>query len=271
MSRRSISALALGSLLIALCGCSAPTIDSSTQETAKASAQKIRESLPDQDRERFDKALFVVMMNSVAGDKSLLELASADPEQMKVDALAKLDGKSAEEIFALADAIKEERAQAERVQALAEIAELEKKKEQAMLAAVGLAKFEVTRSRHYLQPQRYGSPEPLIEMSVKNNTGKPVSRAYFRGVVSSPGRSVPWIEDDFNYAIPGGLEHGEAADWSLAPNMFSDWGRQTPGDAVLILTVTRLDGADGEALFDSGAFTPEMAVRLESLKSSYSN
>ena len=27
----------------------------------------------------------------------------------------------------------------------------------------------------------------------------------------SPGRSVPWLKEDFNYTIPGGLEPGEGS------------------------------------------------------------
>jgi len=60
---------------------------------------------------------------------------------------------------------------------------------------------------------------------------------------------VPWVEDDFNYQIPGGLEPGEEARWKLSPNMFSDWGKvDAPPEAVLTVTVLRLDGADGEEM-----------------------
>lgn len=269
MNKRLWCLVPVIALTLAIVGCSPPAVDSSSEEAAKASVEKIRESLPDADKERFDKALFAVMMNSAMGDKSLLEMAAADPEQMKTQALARLDGKSADDIFQMADQIRADRLQAERMQALAEIAELEKKQQDALAAAAGLSKFEVTRSRYYKQPQRYGRPEPVIELSVSNNTGSAISRAYFKGVVASPGRSVPWIEDEFNYEIPGGIESGESVDWSLAPNMFGDWGRDTPPDAVLTVTVTKVDGADGEALYDSSAFTAEMAARLASLKESY--
>lgn len=62
---------------------------------------------------------------------------------------------------------------------------------------------------------------------------------------------MPWLKDTFNYSIPGGLEPGEEAKWSLAPNMFSDWGRvEMRADMVLTVRVLRLDGADEEVLFD---------------------
>ena len=62
------------------------------------------------------------------------------------------------------------------------------------------------------------SYKPIIELTVRNNTGHPVSRAYFEGVLSTPGRSVPWIKDSFNYQISGGLEPNEESTWRLAPN-----------------------------------------------------
>jgi hypothetical protein len=267
---RGHSLICLVVAAIVLVGCTDPTIDSSSDEAAKQSAQQIRESLPAEDRERFDKALFTVTMNAAVGDKSLMEIAASDPDQLRAKALERLDGKSAEDIFRMADEIRAERREQERLQAVAEIAELEELQQAAMAATAGLSEFKVLRSRYYKQPQRYGRPEPVIELSVSNGTGKAVSRAYFKGVVASPGRSVPWIAEDFNYEIPGGIEPGETAEWSLAPNMFSEWGRETPEDAVLTVTVVRVDGADGEPLFDSGAFSPDMAVRLQKLKESYS-
>lgn len=99
-----------------------------------------------------------------------------------------------------------------------------------------------------------------------NATGVAVSRAYFRGVLKSPGREIAWLQDDFNYAISGGLEPGETAKWSLEPNMFSDWGTvDAPNDAILLLTVTRLDGPNEEPIFDTSEWDSEQDERLEKL------
>lgn len=262
----------IGSLVVlvtALAACSAPTIDGSSDQAARESAQRVRESLPEGQRDDFDNALMAVTMHSAFGDKSLLEIAASNPEQAKANALARLDGKTAEEVIKMADAIRADRLEAERRQALAEIVELEEKQRAAEAAAAGLAKFEVTRSRYYKYRDRYIGAKPVLELTVVNNTGHAISRAYFQGVVSSPGRSVPWIDDRFNYEIPGGLEPGETAEWSLAPNMFSDWGRDTPDDTVLTVKVLRLDDAQGKPLFDVTAFSEEMQSRLVKLKESY--
>ena len=98
-----------------------------------------------------------------------------------------------------------------------------------------------------MREKEYMGNQPIIELTVENRTGQAISRAYFEGTLASPNRSVPWHKDTFNYSISGGLEPGEKAAWSLAPNMFSGWGKiEAPADAVFTVTVERLDGADGE-------------------------
>jgi hypothetical protein len=94
-----------------------------------------------------------------------------------------------------------------------------------------------------------------------------VKRAHFVATLASPGRSVPWLKDDFSYEISGGLEPGESAEWHLAPNMFSDWGKvDAPADAVLTVQTVKLEGANGEIL--DGSFSDEDQKRLDALKKS---
>ena len=112
--------------------------------------------------------------------------------------------------------------------------------------------------------------QPIIELTVKNGTSEAVSRAYFEGTLASPKRSVPWHKDTFNYGISGGLEPGEEASWSLAPNMFSDWGKiDAPKDAVFTVTVEQLDGPDGEPIYSTRAFSEHDQERLDELKKEY--
>jgi hypothetical protein len=56
----------------------------------------------------------------------------------------------------------------------------------------------------------------------------------------------------------------------LAPNKFSEWGKiNAPAGAVFTVTVTRVNGADKEALFDASGFTEQDDSRLEDLKKKY--
>lgn len=261
--------LAAACIIVLLAACAKPTIDASTDEAMKASVAKVRESLPEGKRDEFDKAVELVALSQL--DFKTLMTDGATGANTTVGRMkSSLNGKTGAEVIAEGKRIEEERKAKERVQALAEIKELQEKKSSAESAKVELAKFQVIRSRFYKQKREYLGEQPIIELSVRNGTGHPVSRAYFAGTLASPSRSVPWMKDTFNYSISGGLEPGEEASWSLAPNMFSDWGKvEAPADAVLTVEVEKLDGADGNTLFSTRDFTDRDEDRLKRLMAEY--
>lgn len=263
----------LGFLFIALSivGCSKPKIDASSNATMKASIEKVRESLPEQERQKFDNALTILAFNQV-NMKDLFAEAATGPGNFENKVRDSLDGKTGEQVIAEANRIQAEREVRQRKQALAEIRELEEKRKKAATAREELQKFQVLRSRFYMEKQEFMGKQPIIELKVKNGTSKAVSRAYFRGTIASPNRSVPWYQDSFNYSIPGGLEPGEEATWKLAPNMFSGWGNvNAPADAIFTVTVEQIDGADGKSIYSVREFTKEDHERLEKLKKDYSD
>ena len=116
-------------------------------------------------------------------------------------------------------------------------------------AAAGL---EVLTAMFYWDEDDF-MPEPIIEISVRNGTKHPISRAYFHGTLVTPGRTVPWVDEDFNYTIAGGLEPGETAEWRLVVNQFGAWQKAPRGREDLVLKVTpiRLDDAEGNPIKDS--------------------
>ena len=133
-----------------------------------------------------------------------------------------------------------------------------------------LEAFRIIDAKLYRSEDSIGMKKPVIELIVQNNTGIPVKRAYFRGVLTSPGRSVPWIDDTFNYEISGGLETGEKVTWKLAPNMFGEWARvEAPADAVFTVTLQRLDGADDKELFSQADFSEAKNKRFAELEEKY--
>lgn len=150
---------------------------------------------------------------------------------------------------------------------------LEDKKAYVEHAQEELKKIIILSAQFSQQEQKYSSyRQPIINLHVKNTTGKAISRVYFIGIVKSPGREIPWIKESFNYQIAGGLESGEEAKWSLAPNMFSAWGKtDVPKDAKIELTVERFDGADDKAIASMQDFTEKNKERLQELKAKYSN
>ena len=265
---KSITILIIGALLF-LSACSKEkTIDVSSDEAIKSSIQKLKEDLTPEDKEKFEESIKLLAFDG----RNLFELA-ADPDGVIRKMKDRLDGKTAAEVIAEAEKLRLEKEKVrvefeikEQKQIAAEIAELEGEMKAAKVAKEKLKDFEVVRSRFYFNEEGYAI-DPRIELTVKNGQGEAVSRAYFYGVLATPGRSVPWISEDFNHSISGGLEPNEEATWKLTPSMFSAW-RKAPkdrSDMVLTVTVTRLDGADGEPLYD-GEFSEYDQDRLEELK-----
>ena len=237
------------------CGASNAKIDASSDETLKDSIAAAKDNLTPEQRKEFEEALKILAFSDVG---NLFELA-ADPDSIQRQLEDKIDGKSPLEIIEAAKQVKTERAKKQREHAAGEIAELKKKiqelnvKQQAAQTAENdLKNFTIERSRFYFDKQGF-STGPIIELTVKNNTAHPVSRAYFKGVLGTPGRAVPWVEETFNYSISGGIEPGESDTWKLSPNMFGKWGSapKDRDDMVLTVTTYRIDGADDKPIFDS--------------------
>ena len=254
---------------LALSGCGEPKLDGTSEEAMKASVAQVASKLPAEKKDKFEKAVQIVAFSKVSF-KDVVSGKQA-PESIASKMFAELNGKTADEVIASADLIIEERKAREREQAVAEIHELTAKLSAADDAKKELLKFSVVRSRFYLRDKEYSSnKEPIIELQLNNGTTYPVSRAYFKGTIASPGRAVPWLVEDFNYSIAGGIEPGESAEWTLLPNMFSKWGKvAAPADAVFTVEVTRIDGADGKALFNSEGLGEREQKRLADLKQKY--
>jgi PBP1b-binding outer membrane lipoprotein LpoB len=255
--------------VMAVTGCSDPTIDASSEAKMKESVANVRESLPEAKRSDFDQAVQLIAFSQI-DMKSLFANGDADAGDMEGKMRDALNGKTAAQVLAQAEEIQAERKAREKEQALAEIRELVAKREKAEQAKQQLDKFQVVRSRFYMRERQYLGKQPIIELTVKNGTDQAISRAYFSGTIASPDRSVPWHEDQFNYSISGGLEPGEEASWTLAPNSYSDWGKvNAPADAVFTVMVEKLDGPDGEALYSTRDFSERDQERLAELKQQY--
>ncbi|MBF8728703.1 DUF6694 family lipoprotein [Pseudomonas putida] len=254
-----------------LSGCGDPKIDGSSEEAFKKSISKVAESLPEENRKQFSSDVMMLAFQNM--DMGKVMSGKQTPEDVSGSMRLSLSGKTAAEVSAEAARVREARAMREKEQALSEISDLMDKKRKSELAKVELEKFEVVKSRYYKRKAEYSfMDDSVIELSVKNGTDKAVSRAFFKGTISSPGRSVPWLVDEFNYSIAGGMEPGESQSWSLAPNSYSDWGKvNPPKDAILTLEVVGLNGADGKPLFGDGEFTERDADRLESLRKKFPN
>lgn len=205
--------------------------------------------------------LFATRATEFAEDmsKSIEEASVSDP-----------DSGSTDKPESIADAMKRGFEEAERESDLKALEELRNRKVEFDKKLAALRSFRVLSANFTKEDNSIGMTEPLIELIVQNDTEHSVKRAYFRGVLASPGRAIPWIDDTFNYEIAGGVEPGEKTTWRLAPNMFSDWGKvEIRPDSKFTVTVIRLDGPDGEELFGDAHFGEHDEKRLAELEKKY--
>lgn len=263
-------------MAILLIGCS-PKIDGSDDEAFEESLDEITESLPEEEREAFKEAAGYLMISGV-GD-ALFD-TEMDDDDVARDMRERLDGMTAQEVISQAEVAKAEaeereakrraeRKEREREQAQQELGELKELRQKSKDIREELAMFDVERSRFRMESREFSGDQPIIELTVHNGTNHAISRAYFKGVLSTPGRSVPWLEETFNYSIRGGLEPGESAEWELSPNRYSEWGRvEEIDDMVFTVEVTRLDGPDGDAILQDN-FTERDERRLETLRKKF--
>ncbi|MDJ0594850.1 MAG: hypothetical protein QNJ72_33550 [Pleurocapsa sp. MO_226.B13] len=233
----------------------------------KSSIEKVRQSLPEDQRGEFDRAFQIIVfgqMKDIYTSKMPLPIY---PEQ-KIKEL--VNGKTGLEIIASAEDVKRKLLEEQKKYILQEIQELEAKKASAENDKLQLAKFKVVQSRFYKQKRPYRDEEELIiEVTMKNGTTQPVSGGYFVGILSQPDRSVPWLQESFSYSIPGGLEPEEEVNLRLAPR-YSNQRRtaELTQDAVFTVEAKQLNGANKEPLFSACKFTQKDETKLKKLKES---
>lgn len=264
-----------------------PTLDGSSDTAFRKSAETVLEAATDEQRMQWGEVVPAIAFEGM-DVFSLMMTSDADPETVTKQLRERVDGMTIAEVIELGEKIlAETRAEEERAaleeqrlkrksvenetrRIRAELEELREEHRRYIQARDGLRDFQVTHSR-FEWSEGSISRSPIIELTVHNETGRAVSRAYFHGKVYSPGREIPWVDDSFNYQIRGGLEAGETATWRLSPNMFGPWGNvpRDRDDIALAVQTVRIDGADGDAIFDirdGDTFTPRIERKIERLK-----
>lgn len=253
-------------ILLFFVGCGNPKIDATTDETLKDSIAKVRMKLSDEDKERFDKAVQILAFKKI----DFKEIMAGNTNNFIARAKESLHGKTGQQVLEEVDLLNKQREQKTREQDLAKIKELEQQQIDAKEEMEGLKGFEVLSSYYYKEAEKYGSDQPKLNVWVKNNTEYAVSRVYAIGTIYSSDRSVPWLVEDFNFSISGGLEPGEDGQYTLSPNKFSKWGTvDAPKEAKFKVEIAKIDGSDGKVLYPEITFTEEDAATLADLKKKY--
>ena len=95
------------------------------------------------------------------------------------------------------EAVRKWRSSAPRTSVRSELERLRGIHKKVQAARISRARFSVEHARFYFSKDR-SSTDPVIGLTVKNGAGQTVSRFYCRGVLSSPSRETPWVDDTFN-------------------------------------------------------------------------
>lgn len=208
--------------------------------------------------------------------------ASWDANRAKVvvqNARALVDGHTAKEILVIADSERKKgieaalaiyrdqlaKANSALDDARAEIEAAQRKRAEQQII---LQHVEITATHFYYEKSRF-SDQPSISFTIANRGVIPIKRIFVHGKVQTPGRAIPWVEDDFNYAFPGGLEPKEVKGLNLAPNMFSGWGhvpKEAVNGSILDLTLTAFEDAAGNRYGDDPADHGQVELRKKALE-----
>lgn len=263
MNRFVLSAAILSILLT---GCfKEKTIDASDEKSLKESISAIQDGLSDSKKEDFKEAVQLLVFSELQGQGGIFALAGKNPEDLAGDLYKSLDGKNANDIIKLAEK-KKRKLKEKQLQSIEdEISELNRRKIEADKTADILAKIEIANPKFYWATEYY-SQKPVIDFTITNNTDIAIAKGFFHGTVASPGRTIPWISEEFNYEFKGGLEPKESKSLQLAPNMFSGWAvteTRDRDDIVMTIEVINAENAQGDNIATS--FGDAESKRLETL------
>lgn len=263
-----LSAITLSLLMIA--GCSDPKIDTSSMPASVVSVEKVRNSLPTYKRDDFDQGLIIIATASAFDGIDILNPHRMNAAEIAESANLQMHGLTGDQVIQRADQILRERRAREREQAIGTLKRLEEKQAKAESDQQQLARFSIDSARYYMDESPYGATEPVIDLEVTNGTDQTISELLLRGVVTSPGRSIPWVDEEFYYVVSGGIEPGETLTWSLAPNRFGPWGEpQIPSNAELTVSLEGLRDANEQPLWESPALSESEVTKLERLREEY--
>ncbi|WP_375397855.1 hypothetical protein [uncultured Sphingomonas sp.] len=244
MTVKRILAAIMGCILSAACTPAANTGDPASY--AKSMTAMTSDMAADRKAELRDALVAITFdqADPAAGMWSQADAASP----VFVSAGDKINGKTADQIIRLGyqtriglidKAIAEDAAAIQRIKA-----------ERAKYAAV-FDNIHIDGARYHVVNNGF-MDDPTISFTITNGAKFPIKRVYLHGILTSPGRAIPWVSDDINYEFSGGLEPGENQALDLAPNMFGAWKiddrySRRP-DLMLVLTVTNVEDAGGQQL-----------------------
>jgi hypothetical protein len=249
---KRLSLIALCCLLLSGCIFD-PVFDTSSWDAYQRSSAAIKAKLSNDDLRRLDVALKYLLLEgtpNVALDEEMLNrLSVANPLVILVRLAPKINGRSAATVIDnLAIKLDTEISAAEaRLNNLHDV----------------LGSVEVSSPRYYWKQSGYLT-QPVVEFAVRNEGQAPISRIYFRSVLTTPNRSIPWAKQEFVQTFKGGLEPHEKQQLTMQPyGAWSDPQLKDLYNAELKVSVTNFEDANGAKMIavDSDTLDLERKVR----------
>ena len=239
---------AIGVITFGIVHFNKPRIDISSDEKMEESVQKLKDSLNDDQKEKFKQAVSFIAFDGLTFN----DIMSTDVTIKNIK--KKFKNKSYDDIIYDAKQIVKRR-----------IADLNKERESSSSARKSLEAIDVQRTT--ITTDNSGIiPRRILYIMVKNNTGTTLSTIAFNIKTFAPGRDVPYLNDDFKYEIPGGIQAGETLEWQLEPHTFmnDEWNRDVPNGIIQMKAIACID-ASGNPLYQD-TWTAEKDKLMQSLK-----
>lgn len=231
-----------------LSACS-PTVDTSNPQNYSESITKMTDGMTEEKKAEFREALLAIAFNGTGGDIGLMKTVDLG-SPIFLGAAERIKGKSAPEIIKLGY---ETRIAALDSQMKETVSKVQRMQSQRDKYKAVFDNIHLDNARYYVINSGF-MEQPVISFEITNNSKIPIARIYVHGVLTSQGRSIPWVSNGFNYEFSGGLEPGEAERLHLEPNLFGEWKADDRyskrDDLKLSLTLDNVENASGETLLD---------------------
>jgi hypothetical protein len=280
MQLQTAKASLVGCTLFAV-GCSAPKVSSNPDDCAP-SLSRVAQSVRGKDSVAYVNAMVYItglagfhsageavqssLANTFTEDAASVTLSSPDSADIATAACLTLAGQGAKSIIANKDSFATRMsARLDERMAIVHRKTLEDERAAFLATQDSLSRFQV-ESAKLTQTQL----KTTVQLTVRNGTGHSISRVLFTARALGDANEAPWLDEELDYHIAGGLAPGARATWRIQPpnTIGGKWNRvKVPSTARFVLQPTQLYTADGALLWGARTFTRGDQRLLDSLKS----